>query len=34
MPEDVVAQTRAKYLEVFEKLTGRTLNQALAALEE
>ncbi|KAK7431952.1 Bifunctional purine biosynthetic protein ade1 [Neonectria magnoliae] len=34
MPEDVIAQTRAKYLEVFELLTGRRLDQALATLEK
>ena len=34
MPENVAAETRSKYREVFERLTGRSLDQALAALEE
>jgi len=34
MAEDVVAHTRAKYREVFERLTEQTVDQALMALEE
>ncbi|RYC56179.1 hypothetical protein CHU98_g10029 [Xylaria longipes] len=34
MPEDVQVQTRAKYLDAFQRLTGETLDQALAKLEK
>ncbi|KAK1244977.1 hypothetical protein MKX08_004606 [Trichoderma sp. CBMAI-0020] len=33
LPEAVVKETAAKYQDVFEKLTGKTLDQALAALD-
>ncbi|EHK24809.1 uncharacterized protein TRIVIDRAFT_72060 [Trichoderma virens Gv29-8] len=33
LPEAVVNETAQKYKDVFEKLTGKTLDQALAALE-
>lgn len=33
MTEDVAAHTSAKYLEAFQRLTGETLDQALAKLE-
>ncbi|KAI1199855.1 SAICAR synthase-like protein [Nemania serpens] len=33
MTEDVQAQTSAKYLDAFQRLTGETLDQALAKLE-
>jgi phosphoribosylaminoimidazole-succinocarboxamide synthase len=29
MPEDIVKETRAKYVEAFEKLTGKTWNETL-----
>jgi len=29
MPEDIVKETRAKYVEAFEKLTGKTWHEAL-----
>ncbi|KAI1750517.1 SAICAR synthase-like protein [Xylaria castorea] len=34
MTEDVQAQTSAKYLDAFQRLTGATLDQALAKLEQ
>ncbi|GAW15532.1 hypothetical protein ANO14919_049460 [Xylariales sp. No.14919] len=34
MTEDVQARTSAKYLEAFQRLTGETLDQALAKLEK
>ncbi|TRX90898.1 hypothetical protein FHL15_008103 [Xylaria flabelliformis] len=34
MTEDVQAQTSAKYLDAFQRLTGETLDQALAKLEQ
>ncbi|KAI1177874.1 SAICAR synthase-like protein [Nemania sp. FL0916] len=34
MTEDVQAQTSAKYLDAFQRLTGETLDQALAKLEK
>ncbi|KAH6896741.1 phosphoribosylaminoimidazole-succinocarboxamide synthase [Thelonectria olida] len=34
LPDNVVAETTKKYREVFQKLTGQTLEQALAALEQ
>lgn len=34
LPEDVVRETTNKYKEVFERLTGRTIDEALAALEK
>ncbi|KAI0487748.1 SAICAR synthase-like protein [Xylaria cf. heliscus] len=34
MTEDVQAQTSAKYLDAFQRLTGETLEQALAKLEQ
>ncbi|KAF2964245.1 hypothetical protein GQX73_g9339 [Xylaria multiplex] len=34
MTEDVQARTSAKYLEAFQRLTGETLDQALAKLEQ
>ncbi|KFH45854.1 Phosphoribosylaminoimidazole-succinocarboxamide synthase-like protein [Hapsidospora chrysogenum ATCC 11550] len=33
LPDDVVRETTSKYREVFERLTGRSLDQALAALD-
>ena len=33
LPEDVVQETTNKYKEVFERLTGRTIDQALESLE-
>ncbi|KAM3521998.1 hypothetical protein MY4038_008799 [Beauveria bassiana] len=32
LPENVVAETTSKYREVFQKLTGKTIDQALSAL--
>ncbi|KAL1849597.1 hypothetical protein VTK73DRAFT_9868 [Phialemonium thermophilum] len=34
MPPEVVEKTKGRYLEVFERLTGKTLDEALARLED
>ncbi|KAL7622194.1 Bifunctional purine biosynthetic protein ade1 [Parahypoxylon ruwenzoriense] len=34
MPPEVVEKTKGRYLEVYERLTGRTLEEALNSLEE